>query len=70
MESRGARLSVGVRMKLYRIDKVTKPGGTVLKKRHVLASSDKEALRLADDSTDCPICDVIRDDGKAVGSIV
>lgn len=57
-------------MKLYRIDKVAKPGGTVLKKRHVLASSDKEALQQADDSTDCPICEVIRDDGKAVGSIV
>ena len=57
-------------MKLYRIEKVAKPGGTVLKKRHVLASSDKEALQQADDSTDCPICEVIRDDGKAVGSIV
>jgi hypothetical protein len=57
-------------MKLYRIDKVAKPGGTVLKKRHVLASSDQDALRLADDSTDCPICEVIRDDGKSVGSIV
>ena len=57
-------------MKLYRIDKVTKPGGTVLKKRHVLASSDKDALQQADHSPDCPICEVIRDDGKAVGSIV
>jgi hypothetical protein len=56
-------------MKLYRINKVTKPGGAVLKKRDVLASSDKEALQRANDSPDCPICEVLRD-GQSVGSVI
>lgn len=56
-------------MKLYRINKVTKPGGTVLKKKDVLAATDREAIRRAEDSDDCPVCDVLRD-GKTVGSIV
>ena len=57
-------------MKLYRIDKVSKPGGVVVKKKHVLAASDQEAVRRAADSVDCPICDVVRDDGKTIGSII
>lgn len=57
-------------MKLYRIDKVAKAGGAPLKKKHVLATSDSEALQRAADSSDCPICDVIREDGTNVGSIV
>ena len=56
-------------MKLYRIDKVARLGGILLKKKHVLAASDKEALQQAAASADCPVCEVIRDDGKAVGSI-
>ena len=56
-------------MKLYRIDKLTKPGGAVIKKKHVLAASDKEAVEQAADSSDCPVCDVLRD-GQQVGSIV
>lgn len=56
-------------MKLYRIDKLAKPGGGVVKKKHVLASNDREALKDAADSDDCPICDVLRD-GKKVGSVV
>jgi hypothetical protein len=56
-------------MKLYRINKVAKPGGTVLKKRDVLAGSDAEAVRTALESPDCPTCDVLRD-GQPVGSIV
>lgn len=56
-------------MKLYRINKVAKPGGTVLKKKDVLAGSDEEAMRRADESPDCPVCDVLRD-GRTVGSIV
>ena len=57
-------------MKLYRIDKVAKPGGLALKKKHVLAQSDREALQQAAASADCPVCEVIRDDGKNVGSIL
>lgn len=55
-------------MKLYRINKLAKPGGVVVKKKDVLASSDSEAVQRAADSPDCPICDVLRD-GRTVGSI-
>lgn len=55
-------------MKLYRIDKVTKPGGIILKKKHVLAASDREAIKQAAASPDCPVCDVHRD-GTYLGSI-
>ena len=56
-------------MKLYRINKVTRPRGLILKKDHILASSDREAVRRAAESDDCPICEVLRD-GELVGSIV
>lgn len=56
-------------MKLYRINKLTKLGGIVLKKKDVLATSDKDAVQIAADSPDCPVCDVLKD-GKHVGSIV
>lgn len=56
-------------MKLYRINKVTKPGGMVLKKKDVLAVSDRDAVRKAADSEDCPVCEVLKD-GQQVGSIV
>ena len=46
-------------MKLYRINKVNKPGGTVLKKKDVLAVSDGDAVQKAEDSEDCPVCDVL-----------
>lgn len=56
-------------MKLYRINKVAKPGGVVLKKKDVLAATDKEALQRARESSDCPVCDVLRD-GQSIGSVV
>ena len=56
-------------MKLYRINKLSKLGGIVLKKKDVLAASDKDAVQKAADSPDCPVCDVLRD-GQQVGSIV
>jgi hypothetical protein len=56
-------------VKLYRINKVTKPRGVILKKKHVLASSDQDAVNQAADSADCPICDVWRD-GTYVGSVI
>ena len=55
-------------MKLYQIDKVTKPGGVVLSKKHVLADSDKDAIARAADSDDCPVCEVLKD-GRKVGSV-
>jgi len=56
-------------MKLYRVDKLAKAGGAVVKKKHILAPSDRDAVRQAIESPDCPICDVLRD-GQKVGSIV
>ncbi|MGH6730030.1 MAG: hypothetical protein ACREBK_07735 [Sphingomicrobium sp.] len=56
-------------MKLYRINKLAKPGGLVVKKKDVLASNDREAVKDAADSDDCPVCDVLRD-GRKVGSVV
>lgn len=56
-------------MKLYRINKVTKLGGHVLKKKDVLAKSDREAVQKAADSQDCPVCEVLKD-GQQIGSIV
>lgn len=56
-------------MKLYRVDKLAKPGGVVVKSKHVLAGSDGEAVRDARDSVDCPVCDVFSG-GRKVGAIV
>jgi hypothetical protein len=56
-------------MKLYRIDKLAKHGGAVIKKKHILANSDRHAVRQAEDSDDCPICDVLRD-GDLVGQVL
>jgi hypothetical protein len=56
-------------MKLYRIDKLIKAGGAVVKKKHILASSDRHAVQQAEESPDCPVCDVLRD-GEKVGQIL
>ena len=56
-------------MKLYRINKLSKLGGIILKKKHVLAASDRDAVQIAAESPDCPVCDVLKD-GQHVGSIV
>ncbi len=55
-------------MKLYRINKLATPDGPVIKKKDVLAASDKQAVKDAADSDDCPICEVLRD-GQQVGSV-
>ena len=56
-------------MKLYRIDKLARHGGAVIKKKHILASADRDAVKQAERSEDCPICDVLRD-GKLVGQVL
>jgi len=56
-------------MKLYRVDKLAKIGGAIIKKKHILAASDSQAVKHAEDSDDCPICEVLRD-GEKVGQIV
>jgi hypothetical protein len=55
-------------MKLYRINKLAKPGGAAIKTQDILARSDDEAIRRAE-SADCPVCEVLKD-GRAVGSIL
>ena len=56
-------------MRHYRINKVARPGGKVVKKIDVLAGSDQEAVEKAADSSDCPVCEVLKD-GRPIGSIV
>ena len=56
-------------MRHYRINKLAKPGGVVVKKKDILAASDRDAVQHAANSDDCPVCDVLRD-GDKVGSIV
>jgi hypothetical protein len=65
---RNFREREGVSMKHYRVNKLAKPGGAVIKKKDVLASDDRQALQDAAESDDCPVCDVFRD-GQKVGSI-
>ena len=55
-------------MKHYRIEKVARQGGAVLKKQDILAGSDREAIARAEHSEDCPICDV-RKDGEVIGTV-
>jgi hypothetical protein len=55
-------------MKHYRVNKLAKPGGPVVKKKDILAANDVQAVKHAAESDDCPICDVLRD-GEKVGSI-
>jgi hypothetical protein len=55
-------------VKLYRINKVTALGGPVLKKKDVLAASDRQAIERARESEDCPICEVLRD-GRQIGAV-
>lgn len=55
-------------MKHYRVNKLARPNGTVVKAKDILAASDREAVRAAREDEDCPVCDVLRD-GKKVGSI-
>lgn len=55
-------------MKHYRVNKLAKPGGVVVKAKDILATDDKQAMRTARDNEDCPVCDVWQA-GKKVGSI-
>jgi hypothetical protein len=55
-------------MKHYRVNKVEKPGGDVLKKKDILAANDRDAIARAEADQDCPTCDVYRD-GTKIGSI-
>lgn len=56
-------------MKHYRVNKVAKPGGMVLKKKDILAESDRQAIKRARDDDECPVCEVWQS-GKKVGAIL
>ena len=56
-------------MKHYRVNKVAKPDGLVLKKKDILAANDRQAMKAAAADEDCPICDVYQA-GTKVGSVL
>ena len=55
-------------MRHYRVNKLAKPDGLVLKTKDVLASSDAEAVERARSDGDCPVCEVLHA-GKKVGGV-
>lgn len=55
-------------MKHYRVNKLAKPDGVIVRRKDILAKNDKEAMQAAAEG-DCPICDVYHE-GKRVGSIL
>jgi hypothetical protein len=55
-------------MKHYRVNKLAKPGGVVVKTKDIIAPDDKKAVEAAREDTDCPVCDVLRA-GMKVASI-
>lgn len=56
-------------MKHYRVYKLARPKGKIVKGKDLLAADDGEALREAMNDEDCPVCDVWQGVNK-VGSIV
>ncbi len=56
-------------MKLYRVDKLAKRGGAVIKKKHILAQSNRDAVKQAEESPDCPVCEVLHN-GETVGQVI
>jgi hypothetical protein len=55
-------------MKHYRVNKLAKRDGTVVKRKDILARDDRDAVQTARADEDCPVCDVWRE-GQKVGSI-
>ncbi len=55
-------------MRHYRVNKLAKVGGEIVKRKDILAADDREAVARVQSDVDCPICDVWRD-GEKVGSI-
>jgi hypothetical protein len=56
-------------MKHYRVNKLARPGGVVIKKKDILAADDRQAVKQAKDSSDCPICDVLKN-GETIARIL
>lgn len=55
-------------MRHYRVNKLAKAGGVVVKRKDILADNDRQAVARAEGDPDCPICDVWRD-GEKIGSV-
>jgi len=55
-------------MKHYRINKVAEPGGKVVKRKDILAATDRQAMARARDDDDCPVCEVWQA-GHQVGAV-
>jgi hypothetical protein len=55
-------------MKHYRVNKLAKRGGAVVKRKDILAKDDRQALARAETDEDCPVCDVWHA-GEKVGSV-
>ena len=56
-------------MRHYRVNKLAKRGGPVIKKKDILAANDRQAIERAGESDDCPICDVLKD-GETIGRVL
>jgi hypothetical protein len=55
-------------MKHYRVNKLAKPGGPVVRTKDTLAATDREAIEAARADPECPVCEVF-EAGRKVGSI-
>ena len=55
-------------MKHYRVNKLARPGGQVVKKKDIIANNDEQAVSTAEQDEDCPVCEVYRA-GEKVASI-
>lgn len=55
-------------MRHYRVNKLAKPDGVVVKQKDLLAADAKEALDRARTDPDCPVCEVWQA-GRKVGEI-
>ena len=56
-------------MKHYRVNKVVKPNGAIVKSKDILATDDRQALARARADDDCPVCEVLHA-GEKVGSVL
>ena len=45
-------------MKHYRVNKLDRPGGKIVKRKDVLANNDRQAVADAAADDDCPVCEV------------
>jgi hypothetical protein len=51
---------VGVFSEALPVNKLAKRDGVVVKTKDVLANNDREAMQVAREDDDCPVCDVLQ----------